>query len=665
MLTGNVDIVKDNQRLLADRVIYDKQKDRADAEGNVLLLQEGIQIKGTRGYKQIEGEQAEFENARFLIPERNGRGSADTIFVENAEQTHLTSTSYSTCPPGNQDWELRADKLKLDKQEGTGTARDVSLRFKRVPFFYTPYMSFPIDDRRKSGFLLPSYGSTDNTGTDISIPWYWNIAPNRDATLTLRNMSRRGVQLGAEYRYLHQNSGGQLAFEVLPDDQVYGDDRGLITYTHHADYGDYWSNEVLLNNVSDDNYFTDLGENLSLTSITHLERRIDLTHTRANWSLRTRLQNYQPVNSAKTYQRLPQVTLTTTFPGVSNGLNYYLTGEFVRFDHKDDVVDGERLDLYPAVAYDYNQIAYYFRPKLGLHYTRYSLNNPTAGNPDNPSRTVPVFSIDSGLFLERDSRWGGRKLLHTLEPRLFYLYTPYRDQGGIPTFDTGELTFSSAALFRENRFSGADRQGDANQVSLGITTRFIDQDSGFEYLHATIGEIFYLEDRRVTNGADSLQTNNRSDLVADLTANLSRNASISGNLQWDPYQEHVGKSSLTFQYRSDERHILNARYRQERSSQEQVDLSGYWPLSQHWSGIARYYYSLRDERTLEGVAGLEYDSCCWSLRFVARRYASDGIIASNAFFIQLNLKGLTSIGDKPTSFLEEGIFGYSDVLGAR
>lgn len=664
-LTGNVDIIKDNQRLLADRVIYDQQQDRADAEGNVLLLQEGIQIKSTRGYKQIEGEQAEFENARFLLPERNGRGTAKTIFVESATQTHLTDTTYSTCPPGNQDWELRTGKLALDKQTGTGTARDVSLRFKGVPFLYTPYLSFPIDDRRKSGFLMPSYGSTDNTGTDISIPYYWNIAPNRDATITLRNMSKRGVQVGAEYRYLHDNSSGQLAFEALPDDQLYGDDRSLLTYTHSATYGDHWSNEVLLNNASDDDYFTDLGENLSLSSITHLERRIDLTHTQDNWSLRTRLQNFQPINSAENYQRLPQLTLTTTFPEQINGFNYSLGSEFVRFDHKDNKVDGERLDLYPAVAYDYSEVGYYLRPKLGLHYTRYSLNNPDAGNPDDPSRTVPVFSIDSAIFLERDTTWGERKLLHTLEPRLFYLYTPYRDQNGIPTFDTGELTFSSAALFRENRFSGADRQGDANQISLGVTTRFTDHDSGFEYLNATIGEIFYLEDRRVTNTTDSLQTSNRSDLVADATVNLSRYASLSSSLQWDTYQEHMSKSSLTYQYRQDERHILNARYRQERSSQEQVDLSAYWPLSQHWSGVARYYYSLRDEQTLEGVAGLEYDTCCWSLRFVARRYTSDGITSSNAFFIQLNLKGLTSIGDEPTSFLEEGIFGYSDVLGAR
>lgn len=661
VLTGNVDIVRENQRLMADKVIYDKKNNRVDAFDNVNFLLPNIQISGSKGHTQIEGEQASFEDAQYEMMARNARGTASLIQRESKDIMRMTKLSYSTCPDERQDWVLKASKLKLDNKEGVGTARNAVIRFKNIPIFYTPYIRFPIDDRRKSGFLLPSIGTSDESGTAVEIPYYWNISPNRDATIKPKNLTDRGVLLGGEYRYLHSKSSGKLEFEYLPDDEIFKDDRHQFSYKHQSRFGQYWRTDVLLNNVSDDDYFINLGDNLSQSSTTHLERHIDLTYTRPTWSVLTRFQNFQPVGSSESYRRLPQIKLNTNIPEKKNGLQYHLDTEFVRFDHKEAVTTGSRLDVMPGISLNYSNIAYFITPKISLRHTRYSLDLPAIGNPDDPNRTTPIFSLDSGIFFERESTFRGWNYLQTLEPRIYYLYVPFRDQSSLPVFDTGALTNSLAQLFRENRFNGPDRQGDANQITTAVTTRFIENDSGRERLSATIGQLYYLDDRRVNLPGNNTTTFSRSDIFAEISIYPWEHTSLSTSIQRDTRLHQISKTSTQIQYQKDARHILNASYRYQDNSTNQATISAIWPISQRWSTVAHWEYSFKDDgNTLEGIAGIQYDTCCWNARFVYRNYFL-GTRDNNALFLQLSLKGLAKIGEGIGSLLEEKISGYADI----
>ncbi|MCK4950958.1 MAG: LPS assembly protein LptD, partial [Gammaproteobacteria bacterium] len=510
--------------------------------------------------------------------------------------------------------------------------------------------------------LMPSFETSDESGTGIQVPYYWNIAPNRDATIRPKNLTKRGMLLGGEYRYLHSNSAGRLDFEYLPDDKLYKDDRHLISYKHNKNYGQHWNTDVQLDHVSDNDYFLNLGDNLGQTSTTHLERHANINYSRANWSVFTRFQSFQPVGSSESYRRLPQIKLSTNLPEGENGLSYHLDTEYVNFDHKNNVTTGSRFDISPGISFDLNDTAYFIRPKLGLRHTRYSLDQPLATDPENPSRTTPIFSLDSGIFLERESSIGSWGYLQTLEPRVYYLYVPYKDQSLFPVFDTGSLSDSMAQLFRENRFSGADRQGDANQISTSITTRFIDNNSGQERLSASIGQIYYLDDRKVNISGNTITRTNQSDLFAEIRAVPWDKATLSANVQWDTQQNEVNQSSVQLQYKRDNQHIVNATYRFQTQTQEQASLSSIWPINNHWSTVAHWDYSFKDEgNTLEGIGGIQYDTCCWSARLVYRNYML-GDRDNNTIFLQFALKGLSRIGGEQLSgLLEEKISGYQDI----
>lgn len=661
VLTGNVEIERLGERLQADRVTYDQDANRADAEGNVVLQQPGFEVRAQSGYTEIEGEQGEFNQAHYELPERNARG--DALHVEKVSDTEarLKQASYTTCPNLRRDWELRGERVELDKTAGTGTARNVTVRFKDVPFFYTPWISFPIDDQRKSGFLLPNIGTSGESGFDLSVPYYWNIAPNRDATITPRILTDRGVQLQGEYRYLTRRSYGETGLEYLPDDDVYGDDRALFSYREHSTFTPNWSTDVNLNWASDPDYFHDLGQTLSIASVTHLERRADLNYASNYWSVLGRLQGFQPMRGAgEGYRRMPQVIAQATIPGDNPRWMYQWYGEAVYFDHALDgsVPTGARVDLKPGISYDLRGTAWYVRPQLSARYTGYTLdNNPAATSPE---RTTPILSVDSGLFFERDATVGGRSYLHTLEPRAYYLYVPYENQDDIPLFDTGLLDFSFAQLFRDNRFSGPDRQGDANQLTLAVTSRLLENESGAERLRASIGQIYYFDDREVTLTPSSpTQDQSSSAIVGELGVTLWRATSLTLGAQYDPHTAELDKSAAQLRYQPAAGKIFNVGYRFRRNDLEQTDVSFLWPLSARWSVVGRWNYSLRDELTLERFAGLQYDSCCWAVRMVARQYVNDLDSDTNtAFYIQFVLKGLTNIGTGVEDLLQEGIIGY-------
>ena len=671
-LLGEVEIVRGDQSLRADRVDYNKAEQTASAEGAVKFNDPGLILRGERAEMDFGEDLGTFQHTEYSLPERHGRGGAAVIRRDGkADLSDMEQVTYTTCDASrNQDdpdWQLTASTVKLEHAEDIGTARNVVLRFKGVPFLYTPYISFPLSDARKSGLLVPSIGNSSDSGFELAMPYYWNIAPNRDATFTPRLLSKRGLQLGAEYRYLQSSGRGEVYLEVLPNDDEYGDHRVLGAYRQQGWYGERWNTSVDLNYVSDGDYFHDLGRTISLTSTTHLERRVDLTYNGDWWSLLGRVHGFQTLDesvpdSRRPYYRLPQLLFNGRLPRRAFGLDYRMRGELVRFEH-DDRVTGTRLDTQLDVSRSWENPYSFITPKLGLRYTGYKLDNLTAsgglGPDDAPSRATGLFSLDTGLFFERETQAGGRDLLHTLEPRLFYLYAPKEDQNDIAVFDSGLFDFSFAQLFRENRFTGADRLGDANQITLALSSRLLDPASGEQLLKASIGQIMYFQDREVVLPGQAVETDNSSDLVAEFSGRLGRDWQARGAVQWDPHAQRTEKSVFHLRYQPEARRVLNLAYRKRFNNLEQTDLAFAWPLSAQWSVLGRWNYALDVSRTVDAFAGFEYTSCCWAVRLVGRHYLKDlDSEASDAVLLQLELKGLASIGDQVTKFLERGILGY-------
>ena len=670
---GNVVITRADETLTADTVNYDQDAELATANGNASLEDSSISIRGDKIKLDFKNDKTTVSNAKFDLYDKHGRGVAERLRRDgNKNTTRLKNTTYTTCPSGNDDWYLNADKIKLDHEEGRGTATNVSVNFKGIPFFYAPVMTFPIDDRRKSGFLTPSFGSSDESGAEFSIPYYWNIAPNRDATITPRVLGKRGLQLRGEYRYLSEKSKGIISGEYLPGDNQYKDDRYLFTYKNTSAITPRVRVNADINYVSDDDYFEDLGNNIRLSSITHLRRNLDATYSGDFWSVTGRLQGYQTIDNtipstSRPYERLPQVVFNANLPNQNFGLDYGLYAEAVYFN-RDDSVTGSRFDILPSVSLPLRNSYGYITPKLGLRYTKYDLDNTLSGTDSSPDRSVPVFSIDSGVYFDRDTSFGGRAMTQTLEPRLYYLKVPKRNQNNLivdetgqsVVFDSGLFDFSFDQLFRDNRFSGADRIGDANQLTTALTTRFIDKSSGIERASASIGQIFYFEDREVTLPNASIDKDNSSDIVAEVTARFTRSLSARAGIQWNPHNKVTEKGIVSVRYQSEDNHIVNFSYRQRQNLLEQTDLSVNWPISRQWSAVGRWNYALDQERTIDAFAGLEYENCCWIARVVGREYINDLSQTDEnfAFMFQLELKGLTSFGDKVKKFLGRGILGY-------
>ena len=668
VFSGNVLLRRAAEKLAADTVIYDEAKDTAEARGNVHYQSDAMEVTGDAGFVELETEKGHFDNARFRFEEQHARGSARTVIRDNPNVTRLKDATYTTCDPGREAWLLKASRVTLDQGGGMGEAYNATVRFMGVPFLYIPYISFPITNARKTGFLIPQIGSSSLSGTDVRIPYYLNLAPHRDATITPRIMAERGVLVDTEFRYLNRASRGQMNIGYLSGDKVYGKDRLSAAYRHVANLAPYWNSDLLFNYVSDKDYLSDFGNGLSVASVTHMERRLDLTYQRENIYFLTRVQGLQPVDNAvpsaaRPYRRVPQMVFTYDQPQIDTGVAYRLQSEWVRFDQEDRLT-GSRLDLQPEVSWPLQRAAGFVIPRVSLRYTRYDLtqlsNGPTPGTAAALTRTVPVVTLDNGIFLERDMTWGKDPLLQTLEPRLLYLYAPYRDQSALPVFDSGGMDFNFAQLFRDNRFSGVDRVGDANQISAALTTRVLGRDSGVEHMRLSLGQIYYLQDRRVTFPGGAVETRHNSDVVAEAAAALAPAWATTADAYWNPNLEQIERGSVQIKYNPHTNSILNMTYRYRRDQSDQIDISTFLPLHRQWNFIGRWYYSLPDNRILESLAGLEYNSCCWAFTIVNRRNLTSTGEMSSSLLMQLELKGLMSVGQSVRTVLERGILGYQN-----
>ena len=672
VLSGGIQVEQGTRQLRADAMTYDLASEALEAQGNTYLAQPGVRIIADRGALSLKTDQGSLWDLHYRFTgASNARGEAARADLLSPSLSRYEDISYTTCPPGRTPWSLQASRLEVDQTEGRAVARHAKLRLGKVPVLYSPYLSFPIDDRRKSGFLVPSVANSDERGLDITAPYYWNIAPNLDATLAPRYMSRRGAMLGAEVRFLTPIQSGEVFGEILPNDALYDGDgpRGAYQVQHKGRYSPRLTSDLFISGVSDDSYLEDFGNRLEVTSVRNLERRGDLFYSGQGWSLLTRVQDFQTVDrripaASRPYGRLPQLLLNLAPRRPGGGFELGLNGEYTYFDHSDNV-HGQRLALLPSVSWPLRRPYGYLIPRLNLYHASYLLRDEAPGTSAEPSLTVPSLNLDAKLIFERSTDWFRSGALQTLEPRIFYLYTPYEDQDENPVFDTAQLTFSFGSLFRPNRFTGRDRIGDANQLTLGLTSRTIDDDSGAELFRASLGQIYYFANRRVQLvGAPDEESS--SALVAELSARIGPQWSARAGVQWDPNQsdERWQKRGVELHYETPKRHLVNLAYRNDLGTTpatryEDTDLSVRWPVTPQLELVGRWFYSWLFDETLDAFGGLEYGECCWRVRLLGRHFKNGPDEAgSNSVMVQVELVGLGALGHQIDKFLERGIYGY-------
>ena len=750
---GDVELRKIGTVLNSDRLTYWPVDDEVEAEGNVVLLQGEDTISGPKMRLKMEDQVGFFEQPSYTIKRQpqvgskaaadkafeqssaahlggddwfnsgfaspralnikpgqttynplqrvrtmtEARGEADRIDFQGENQVRMTNGTYTTCAPGDDGWYAKAGSLKLDYDREVGEGTDGTVYFQGVPILYSPWLTFSLNNQRKSGFLAPSFGTNSDSGIEIATPYYWNIAPNMDATITPRVMTKRGTQFGTEFRYLDAPYGGmmrgQARAEYLPSDKLRDDEKRYgYSLQHSQTTASGFSSTINYNKVSDDNYYTDLSSNIANTSKTQLLQQGLLSYSGGGWwSASANFQQYQtlqpdPKNPVyEQYRMLPQITVTARQPDLYMTDSSFL-GQYTAFTKAKQVIngvavadpDGQRSVLYPQVALPFITPGWYVTPKVGVNATYYSLSGQPLTTPDSINRTVPIFSIDSGMNFERSSNWFGRDYTQTLEPRLFYLNVPYKNQDKIPLFDTGLADFNFAQIFSENQFSGWDRISNANQLTAAMTTRLLEPSTGNEIMRAMLGQRFYFTRNKValnpsaTNLDDDSQWQ-KSDFLAAFSGQILPRVYADTAWQYNLADRELKRFSLGTRFQPEPGKVLNAAYRynnDQNAPVNQVDFSGQWPVSGRLHAVGRLNYSFKDDgtntstssqggRIIESIAGLEYNGGCWVLRGVVQRVALTQDSSSTGFFIQLELNDFSRIGSNPLNILKRNIQGYS------
>lgn len=717
---GRVELRQSGHLVLADRLSYRPLEDEVEASGHVSMQRAGIRVDAPylkmRLADQLgHADQAAYQLEREVVselydtrqtvvsvatssgstsgapmmlnvpntyglptsapPPRRvlASGEAQRIEFEGENQVSLDGATYSTCKPDARDWYLRASDMQLDFDTNEGRASHASLWFQNVPLFYTPAAWFPLNDARRSGFLNPSISQSTRTGMDIALPYYWNIAPNYDATFYPRYMAKRGLQLGGEVRHLGETFQGEARGEYLADDNEAQKTRYAYAVRESFARGD-WSGKLDWNGVSDDTYWTDLSSRLLQTSQSQLTRRAMLNFTPSPW-LQTSLQvlRYQTLQTDSTdpierpYFLEPQLNVFGYRPDVLK-TDFTLVGQYSRFTHDDRATkdQGDRVVFYPQFTLPIIHPAFQILPKVGVHMTSYALDRSTAnvGMENRVNRVLPIVSIDSTMVFERQGSLFGKGYVQTLEPRLYYLNIPYKDQSSIPLFDTALSDFNFAQIFSENRYSGYDRINDANQLTAAVTTRILDDENGVERFKAMIGQRYYFEKQRVAITGETTRQEDFSNLIAAVNGLVA--PKTYAEAAWE-YNYKAGASerfALGMRYQPDFGKVLSASYRYTRdplttaSTVDQIDVAGQWPLAANWYAVGRYNYSLKDHQLLESIAGLEYNAGCWAVRSVFQRLAAVSGSPNDSIFLQLELNDFTRIGSNPLGLLRRSIPGY-------
>jgi LPS-assembly protein len=712
-MTGGVRLERADQVLRANDVTYNSDSTAYDAKGDVKYQEAGMLVSADRMTGTTTPNEGDAYNVRYQLLQSRGNGVASHAKVLDPQHGRFRMASYSTCDVGSHMWEFRAKTLNLNKETGVGEARSATMRFKDVPFMYLPYFTFPLDDRRKSGFLYPTFGSSSRSGLFLNLPYYWNIAPNYDATITPGYYSDRGFMLGTEFRYLLPRSNGTFNLQYMAHDKGPDDDesgtsdrdgskqRYLVQITNSTNLGGGFNFAANINRASDNQYFRDFSNDLYQSAVGILSSSAYVSKGGKYWSASLGADDYQNVdaglpNYVVPYRRWPRGTFNLQAP-LNHWLDVGVDTEAVAFrkvDRAPGQIDGNRIDLAPYLAADFSGASWFVRPRVEYRYTGYRLDSDYSQYNyarQSPSRSVPISSLDAGLIFDKQTSLFGTNYTQTLEPRLYYLYVPYRNQNNLPTFDTNEMSFDFWQLFTTNRFSGADRQMDANNLTAALTTRLLD-DTGVERLSASVGQIKYFSDQKVQMPGVAPTDFSRSDYVAQLAIQFNDKWRLNSSYQWNPnkkpspYPNDKGVyvdqgrdtdlATVQIQRRIKNDGIVNFSYRYRRNTMEQFDTSVVFPMSERWRALARWVFARRDvlpvtyngrdftsftfsHRTLEAAVGVEYDSCCVAFRVLGRHYVHDYLRATdNAIMFEVEFKGIGSLNPQSGQYLRRAILGY-------
>lgn len=706
ILTGSAEVRRIDSVVKGDHIDYQRSTGDVHVRGNGLIMREGGIVTGPTLNYNMNSETGEVYDPNFWMGASGGAGKAVKADILSRSKMRLTDARYSGCPCPDPSWYIDATRVDLNSQENEGVARNGVLYFKGVPILASPYLSFPLRKERKSGFLIPTYGTSSNSGFEFSVPYYFNIAPNYDATLTPRYMTKRGLQLGGEFRYLGKTYNGQVSGSYLPNDGITREKRWMYSAQHSQVLGGGFSAALDYRGVSDDNYYRDFSTfGLNDATTTYLPRVATLSWSGYKY-FNAYLQSY-------TYQTLQDATAGYTAPPYDKVPELYVkgarynwggfdvesdnyatkfrspvySGNIANFSYYKDqhrYPNGSRLSSYTTVSRPVVRAGWYMTPKVGVHLSQYNTDwyaTRPAGYPTTQSRAVPIMSLDTGMTFERPTTLFGNNSIQTLEPRLYYLRVPYRDQSAIPVYDTSVADFNFSQAFDENIYSGGwDRIANANQLTLGLTTRWLDAETGFERLSLAAAQRVYFEDQRVSLPGETPRANKKSDYLVGANAALTDTLNVRFDAQYNPQSKDRNKMTAGFRWQPKRLTILSAAYRYKRdpaqiidptvvgspgyidNSKEQITISGQWPITSKIYALGRVDYSLQEKRTTQSILGLEYKGdCCWTARAVLQRYAVSAKDVNTAMFFQLELSGLGSLGTDPMGLLRNTISGYETI----
>jgi LPS-assembly protein len=660
-LEGDAEVRRGGAVLRGDRIDYRVATDEVTVTGHARAFRQGAIVSGPSLKLKIDARTGSMPDADFSYLRTGGRGHCDLLEFLGEDKLRLLGTTYTACAPGDDSWYIKADRLDLDGTAEEAVGHGTSLHFLGAPIFASPYFEFPLGDRRRSGLLTPGFGINSRTGIEATIPYYWNIAPNYDATITPNVMQKRGIMLQNEFRYLEPTFRGTIEYDVLPHDKETGNLRDLVSWRHEYQGGGGLAGGINYNRVSDSSYFSDFSRNVVVASQTVLPQEAFVGVNRTFWNTALRVTKNQTLEDPNNpvippYERVPQLTFNAqnrNWRGLDIGFFFDAT----RFEHT-TMESGDRAIANATVSYPLLAPGYFVIPKVQWNVTTYSLDAQTHPDYTRPTRSLPIASLDAGLVFEKEASWFSEAAVQTLEPRLYYAYIPYRDQSQLPNFDSAQADFNFAQLFTENIFVGGDRIGEANQVTGALVSRFIETDSGIERLRAAVGQRFYFASQLVTLPGGAPRQGDASDILLGLSGALARTWSTEFLLEHSTQQGQLVRTSAALRWQPRPDSMLNFAYRYKINELKQIDASGQWPLSSRWYGVARANYSLFDSRWVELLGGLEYRADCWVARVVAHRFVTTSNSDSTSIFFQLQLNGLASIGSSPITQLQRNIPGY-------
>jgi LPS-assembly protein len=694
VVEGDARLRRGDLTIRADRLEYYQPDDIATARGNVRINRAGDIYEGPELELKVESFEGFFRNPRYQLLKNQGHGEAQRVDFIDEKRAIVRNASYTTCrrepgPSWMPDWIMRAASISIDNEEDVGEAESAVLSFKGVPILPVPAFTFPLSSRRKSGVLPPTFGIDNLNGVEVTVPYYWNIAPNRDATLTPSVMSKRGVDLGAEFRYLEADYQGTVKANFMPGDKLRDANRWGYALTHNGTVATGLQAvgnvgvSLSLNRVSDDNYWRDFTRSSPGLTQRLLPNDLNLAWARGNLSASLRMLKWQTLQDVTSpivppYDRMPQLAMRYARLNV-NGFDLSVDADATQFA-SDRVLTGQpnarRAFTQFEVSRPWVSPSGFITPKLRLHATNYQFDVPLADGETSASRVLPTFSLDSGLVFERDASFFGRAFRQTLEPRAFYVYTPRRDQNTLPNYDSGLNDFNFASIYTENAFVGNDRISDSNRLTVGVSTRLLDPATGAEAARFGVAQRYRFENQTVTLPGGTAVAKGFSDVLVGTTLNLDPRWSFDSTVQFDPDTRRSVRSTIGGRYHPGNYRVISAAYRLQRGSSEQLDVAWQWPLNDLWGdrgqdlgigqgqGAGRWYtvgrmnFSLRDGKMVDSVLGFEYDGGCWLGRVVLDRLQTGSTTANNSILFQLEFVGFSRLGSNPLDTLKRSIPRY-------